>query len=350
MPTISVSEARNQITQALVAVFRQRIQPTPFLRSFFPAKEYGSKLISIEVRRGTERVAADVVRGTEGNRNTFSRSTLKQYMPPAFREYCDATDSDLYDRLYNSTGDISEVDYAAFIEELYDKLLAMRDKIDRAYELQCAQVLTTGIVTLNSGVNIDFKRKAGSLVDLGSGAYWAAGGVDPVTSLTVGARFLRETGKSQGAIVNVLCGRTALADLINNAAVQSRGKLVSYALDGIAPPQRDAVGASLHGQITVGSWLANLWAYPEVYEDSTGTVTDYLDPKKVIMLPEKTNFKLSFAAVNQLLTDGGPVKKGAYIFGDFKDTRKATHEFDVQSAGIAIPVAVDQIWTAKVVA
>lgn len=350
MPNISIVEARNSVTQVLAEVYRERVRTTSFLRSFFPAKEYGTKLISIEVRRGKEKVAVDVIRGTEGNRNTFSRSTLKQFLPPIYREYFDATDSDLYDRLYNATTDISSVDYAAFIEQLYENLSELQAKIERAYELQCAQALTTGIVTLVNGTNIDFKRKAGSLVDLGSGNYWVDSGVDPVTSLTTGARFIREVGKSQGAMINLLCGRTALSHLLNNTAVKDRAKFTSYSLDAVHAPQRNSVGASLHGKITVDSWEALIWGYPEGYENSSDVWTPYLDPKKVIILPEVTNFQTSYAAVPQLMTDGTPPVKGAFVFGDFKDTRKATHEFDVQSAGIALPVAIDQIYTVKVVA
>ena len=43
-----------------------------FLRSFFPVKTTASKYVSIEVQRGTEYAAVDVLRGTDGNRNTFS--------------------------------------------------------------------------------------------------------------------------------------------------------------------------------------------------------------------------------------------------------------------------------------
>jgi len=38
------------------------------------------------------------------------------------------------------------------------------------------------------------------------------------------------------------------------------------------------------------------------------------------------------------------------VYGEFMDERKAVHDFDVQSAGVAIPVAVDQIYTLQGVA
>jgi hypothetical protein len=40
---------------------------------------------------------------------------------------------------------------------------------------------------------------------------------------------------------------------------------------------------------------------------------------------------------------------GEYVVSEYLDDRKMTHDIDIRSAGIAIPVAVDQIYTAQVV-
>jgi len=42
--------------------------------------------------------------------------------------------------------------------------------------------------------------------------------------------------------------------------------------------------------------------------------------------------------------------KGKFVVSDYTDERNATHIFDVKSAGVAIPVGVDQIYTVKVIA
>lgn len=351
MATIPSSQARAIFTQTLIATYTERPRVMSFLRSFFRNVESYTRYVSIEVRRGFEKVAVDIQRGEFGNRNTFSVSTEKIFEPPLYREFFDATSLDLYDRMFGSTG-IDEGMFVRFLETIIEKLGMLQDKIERAYELQCAQVLETGVVTVAQGTNIDFKRKAASMVDLsGTSGYWATGTNNPYTALDAGAIFLRTTGKAQGGVINAIFGSTAWRDFCNNTIVKERADIKNINLDNIRTPQRNAVGAALHGQVSEGSHIINLWTYPEYYDNTSGVSTPYINPKKVILLPENPEFILSFAAVPQLIDEENPtVKKGAYLVGDYKDTRKATHEYDIQSAGIAIPVAVDQIYTMQAVA
>jgi hypothetical protein len=345
---ISAQDARGLFTRMVVDVYIEKILPKSFLRSFFPTVESATKLISIEVQRGFEKIAVDVYRGSEGNRNTFGSSTEKTFLPPFYREYFDATDMDLYERMAG-TGTIDIGIFNQFLTSVAERLIQLTAKIDRAYELQCAQVLETGIVTLNSGTNIDFKRKAASKVDAGSGNYWTNGSVDPNTILESGANFIRQVGKAQGSVINILAGSEALTTLLNNDIVKDRAKFVQYGLDMVTPAQRDSVGASFHGEISFGSYRGRLWSYPEFYDNAAGESTPYLNPKNVVLLPEKPQFKLSYAAVPQLLDESAAPKQGAYLIGEFKDVKNTAHIFDVKSAGVAVPVAVDQIYTAQVV-
>lgn len=346
---ISTTDARALYTKMLIDVYKERTTPTGFLRSFFPPVESETKEISIEVQRGTEKIAVDVQRGTEGNRNSFSRSTEKIFVPPYYREFFDATELDLYDRLFGST-EISDGIFTAFLNSVADKLRMLQDKIERAYEVQCSQVLHTGIVELKNGINIDFKRKAASLVSLTSGNYWTVDGQDPYADLEAGCNFLRQVGKTQGGTINAILGSNALSALLKNTEFLKRQNLFNMSLDTVREPQRNSVGGTLHGQLTVGSYKVNLWAYPEFYDNAAGVSTPYIDPSTVILLPESPRFKLSFAAVPRLLKDGAPAIKGAYLLGEYMDDRNVAHIMDIKSAGVALPVAVDQIYTVKVVA
>lgn len=346
---ISTTDARALYTKMLIDVYKERVTPKSFLRSFFPEVESETKEISIEVQRGTEKIAVDVQRGTEGNRNSFSKSTEKIFVPPYYREFFDATELDLYDRLFGST-EISDGIFTAFLNSVADKLRTLQDKIERAYEVQCSQVLHTGVVELSAGINIDFKRKADSLVDLGVGQYWDVAGQNPYADLETGCNFIRQKGKSQGGTLNAILGSNALAALLANSVFLTRQNLFNMALDMVAPPQRNSVGGTLHGQLTVGSYKLNLWAYPEFYDNASGVSTPYIDPKTVILLPENPRFKLSFAAVPRLLKEGAPATKGAYLIGEYMDERNTAHIMDIKSAGVALPVAVDQIYTMQVLA
>lgn len=345
---ISTTDAQPLFTKKLVARFSDRLKPKSFLRSFFTEVESDTKEISIQVERNFEKIAVDVLRGTEGNRNVFDRSTEKLFVPPYYREYFEGTDLKLYDALY-AEPQISAVNFGKFLDDVAEKLDILMDKIDRSYELQAAQVLQTGIVTLEQGVNIDFKRKALSMVDLTAGGYWTGGSVDPNTSLLTGARFLREKGKSGGNEINAIFGGNALSVYLANAAVQKRGAMFQYGLDKIVQAQREALGQTLHGQISVGEFRINIWTYSEIYTDAQGVDRTYIDEDTVILLPQMPKFVLSYAAVPQLLSTGVKPKKGKFLVDNYIDQRKTSHVFDVKSAGVAIPVAVDQIYTMKVV-
>lgn len=349
MATISTQDARNVYTKALAAVYKERTVPTSFLRSLFPTVEKGTKEISIEVQRGFEKIAVDVTRGTDGNRNVFGRSTEKIFVPPLYDEYMDATQLDVYDKLFGD-GEISINRLTPFIETVAEKVGMLQDKIERAYELQCSQVLETGVVQLNKGTNIDFKRKGASIVDLGAGNYWTTGTNDPFATLKSGAEFNRTKGKATGGTMNVIMGDAALSAFLSNDIVEARADVRNYKLDDITSPLRNGLGGAYHGTVSAGSWRFNLWTYPEYYTNAAGVETAYMNTKNIVIMPEAPKFNLVFAAVPQLISGVGASTAGAYKFYDYMDERKATHDFGVKSAGVAIPVAVDQIYTAQVVA
>lgn len=349
---IPAIQARPLFTQMVIAVYRLRMKPTYFLRSFFVNDETLTKLIGIEVQRGFENVAVDVYRNSEGNRNTFGKSTERVYEPPYYHETVELTSLDLYEMLFLSAQVSNEV-FAAFVSAVADKMVTITDKIERAYELQASQVLEDGIVVLKSGDNINYNRQAGSLVDAaGAGGYWTGGAVDPNTILELGATFIRTEGMAAGGVLNVIMGSQALNAFMNNTIVKGRQAYIKdFALDRIIPAQRNAAGGALHGSVSVGSYDLRIWTYPQYYKHPvTGVKTPYVNPKKIIMLPETPDFKLVFAAVPQLLEEGETPKKGAYLVQEFKDKKKASHEIDIRSAGLAVPIGIDQIFTAQVVA
>lgn len=345
---ISTTDAQGLFTKKLVDVYKQKIAPTGFLRSFFPTVESATLEVSIEVQRGFEKVASDVVRGTDGNRNSFTRTTEKLFVPPYFREWFDATQLQLYDRLYGAT-EINDVMFSAYVNSVADSMMELQAKIERAYEVQCAQVLETGKVTLTTADTIDFKRKAASIKDPGAGNYFADASTDPFKQLGDGCTFLRQVGKAGGNAFNALMGSVALSDLLSNVLFLKRQNLFNMALDAVAGPLMDANGATYHGTLTCGAYKVHLWAYPQYY-DKAGVSTPYLNDSLVTLIPLKPQFKLAFGAVPQLITPNTPPKTGAFIMGEYLDQRGKAHIMDICSAGIAIPTAVDQIYTLRAVA
>ncbi|OJV51662.1 MAG: hypothetical protein BGO31_00210 [Bacteroidetes bacterium 43-16] len=353
MATLPVEQARAIFTQTVVAIYQERIAVNSFLRSFFPTVESLGLAIQFEVQRGTELMAVDVIRGHQGNYNAVSRSTQKSFIPPYYREYIAATELELYNVTIGSAnegGVVSSQLFAQLVDQIASEVRLLVAMIERRYEYQCAEVFQTGIVTLKNGDNIDYKRKSGSKVNFSGTAPWDNDANDPFAHFETGCTFIREEGKSQAGVFTAILGRKALTALQNNEKYLKKGDNRNVFLTDMHEPQRNSTGASLHGQISAGSNKINLWSYPEIYEEKNGVKRPYIDDTNVIIVPEVTNFKMAFGAVPQVI-DGKEtptVKKGAFVFGDYIDRRKATHEFDVMSAGVAVPVAVDQIFTMKV--
>lgn len=350
MASIPASEARNIYTAMVIDMIKESPKVYSFLRSFFPTKTSATKYLTIDASRGYEKIAKDVVRGADGNLNKFSLATEKKFEPPYFREVINMTDIDLYDRLIGS-GNVDSFIFSQFLENTRDKVLAIISKIERAIERQCAQVLQTGIVTLESGDNIDFKRAAASMVNL-TGAYWTTGSNDPITSLQAGLDRIRGVGKSQDQTYNGIFGASAWNALKNNSTFSASADIRRFELATIRTEQRTATGGVPLGQITVGAYILNCWGYTEGYDDDSNSFTKYVNDKNVILLPEKPQFKLGFAAVPQVFgTDGnGPSLVGEYHLNEKIDTFDSVHMMDVKSAPLPIPTAVDQIHTIQAVA
>lgn len=350
MSAIPIQDARGLFTKKLIAVYREMPNVTGFLRSFFEPIEGLTKEVSIEVQRGTEKVAVDVYRHSDGNRNTFDKATEKVIVPPMYDEYFTANEHRLYDMVVAALSENNTAMFAQMTLEQAENLKALQYKIERAIELQASQVLTTGIVELASGDNINFGRKAGSLVAHSAATDWATGTVDPYKTLENACQWIRQNGKAQGGIFNAILGSQALSDFLNNTIVKDRADIRNFRLDDVRAPQKNAVGATLHGEVSAGSYTVRLWGYPEFYDDATGTSTPYIDPKKVIVLPDNTIGKESYSAVPQLIENAGVAQKGRYLVKDVIDQKKTAHEVHIMSAPLIVPVKIDQIYTVQVVA
>lgn len=346
---IQTQQALGIFTDSVVSAFKKKATTTNFLGTFFPEKYSPTKLISVAVTRDKEKIAVDVERGSQGNRNTFSSASIRNYKPPFFDEFFDATELDLYDRLFGDKS-INEDTFSAFVLDVADKMDILRFKVERKYEYMRAQVFEDGVVTVKNGDNINFNRKAESMVANVAGNTWTTDTVDPYQTIAVGCEFIRKEALYMGGHHNVILGSEAHAAFFNNAIVKGRNNLQQLKLDDLNPPRPIGAGAVYHGRVTAGQYTADLWTYPQFYEDAAGAKQPYINPKKIIVLPAATNFEMCYAAVPQLLTGGGMMlQQGPWLPYDYVDVRKCTHDFGIKSAGVPVPVAIDEMHTTQVI-
>lgn len=356
MANITIQEAQGEFTKSVAAVYKEKVPAPSFLRSFFPnAAPSPSKLVSVFVQRGTEKVAVDVARGSQGNRNMWSKSTEKLFEPLYYRENFDITSEQFYERYWGSAvdGSISDSVFASLVNSIADRQVELQQKIERSIEVMCAQVLKTGIITSfngGTGIEIDYKRKAGSIVD--PGAYWGTGSTDPFSQLESAGNFLRQTGKASGKILNAILGQDAINALKANTTFIDRQNMFNAKWDNVTPAQASSTGAVFHGWVEAGPYIVNLWSYPEYYNnpDNSDAMTAYVDPKYVIILPQKPNFTTQFGAPPQVVQPGMAPRVGQFIFTEYMAPDKRSHIYEVESCPLPVPVAVDQIYTLKAVA
>lgn len=339
------------MTRALSARFDE-LAPTPrFLRGFFPdADPKPTSELMWAVTRTTETVAESVARGELGNRNEIAKGTEKWVLPPMMREYFDISQWKLYDRIFAST-QVSDGYVNAFMNQVEMSMKKCLEKIERRYEVMCAQFLNDGVVVDAIYGNYDFGRVAGSKVDGGSGTYWNTDSINPFDQIADGCAWLRTEGMVDGARFLCLCGESVLKTLQNNAIYKDRTSQLSNQLNTLVRPSRAPGGATFHGTLSCGDYEVELWTYPQYYKPSTGNKRQYLEPKKISIIPERPDWITDYALVPQLIDEQNPVAMtGKYIYGNFRDPRAVSHEYDVRSCGLIIPMAVNQVYTRRVVA
>jgi hypothetical protein len=356
---IPVQDARNVFTKQLIATWNEfsDLAPKSFLRSFFTKKTSTTKEVSIEVMRGTEKIAVDVLRGTNGNRNSFSKFSEKIFVPPFFNEYFDATELDKYDLIFgaNAVNVAASVVTSAIVDAV-ERLSALRYKIERAYELQASQIFESGIVQLINGDNIDYKRKAASMIVKDADAYWTIASIDPRNDLVNGANFLRQIGRANDGIFNVIFGQAALTAFFANPKLNEYN-ISNITLVELKIPQANAEGGIFHGRISHGGYIFNLWSYPEYYDNSLGVSTPYINTNQVYVLPASSGkFVMSFGSIPAIIRDIRNAEfpemitqvESDFVINNYIDPVGKKHVFETLSAGLAIPVSVDRIYSAQV--
>lgn len=348
---IPASEIKPISTTLIVAKYNEmvKIRPTGFLRSMF--KDNVTKVLfpSYDVRRGSEKVAPNVILGHQGLRTEITKSTQKILDLFYFRLYINATGLDAYWNLFGSEAPTTNlmIDY---VDSIMGGIKSNQDMIERAYELMCAQILINGTCSNPSNPNniIDFGRKADSMVDPGAGNYWATAGVDPYQQIAGLESFIRKEGKYSGGVFNAILSAKSYVDFINNDVVKGRNDLKMWKLDDLVTPEQAANGATYMGTISTGPYTTHMWQYPQFYEAADGTKTPYIADNYTVIVPPNPDFQIIYGATPQLVTPGSDTSSliaAPYVLSDYILPLERQHQYHTESRGIPVPIAIDTIGT-----
>lgn len=358
---ISLLDHSSQLTKKVVGAFEEMIPVKAGFSGFFPEETTPSLEVDVEVQRDNDLIAVDVQRFTEGNPGKTSRVSEHKYIPPYYKqEYYFHTDSVFVNTV--AQGVLTNPNINRLLaQNALKNMTKERLKIERAIRKQQAQVLQTGIITLNNGDNIDFRRKAASIVNVDTaGDYWSVSATaTPLTDIEAGCTFLRNIGNSSANVVNVVMRSSAFNAMIATTQFKEQADLRRVDRINIAMPQFDqASGMALQGQIGVGDYIVNIWTYNEKYTDSNGNTQYYLDSNKVVMLPEDFQGKTVFGGLptmNELNVGGVAtmvpgVVEANYLLRSFANERSMQSGLELTSAPLVIPFTIDKIYTMQVLA
>jgi len=357
MANLPLQQAKKLFHDMLIAVYDEMIPQPSFFKSFFRVETTQAKTVDIMVRRGSEYIATDVLRGAGSNRNKMSRSTEKEFMPPFYNEDFEGTALDRYDRVFGdeAAGVPATIGYLA--KDVARNYMLLRDKIERAKEKQCAEVLETGIVELKSHDNIDFKRKAASKVDKSTTDPWSNTGAKVENQLIEAGDFMRKTGKNSSKTLNLVMSSDVFVYLKKTDYFKNNANYQQISLIDMNLPQVNAEGGVFHGRISAGPYIFNLWTYDEVYTDSTGTTQYYWPRTHAVVLPTAgAELVLAHAGVPAIITDKARAEypqfianqAAEYYLNNYIDQKRKSHTFEIYSAPLAVPVTVDMIYTMQV--
>lgn len=362
---ISLAEARSIYTLTIDQIFTDKLPPISPFTSLAKPTFTNSKEVGWDTRRFIEGIAIDQPRGGDGQRNNFGKATEKITIPPFFHLNFDITQMQHYDRFWSLSGSTIEMDVLdAIVDETSEKLVILADKIRRAKELMWCDIMKSGIYVSNHSGTYDFGRLAASKEDIGvvygAERYWNSSSPTILADLIRGAKFIRTYGKARvNTMIPVICGERALTTILSSDEIKANIAISQNAFDRvrIQMPQLDAAGFTTHGLVAAGNYTFVIMGYTETYDaSSTSQGIPYWDDDYVVMMAPNTPLTTKHAGVPAIKRDMSNAEFSEYISfvggefttDNFIDAKAKAHQFEIMSAFIAVPTAVDQIFTMKV--
>jgi len=356
--SLTIREAMSEFSYAVM----QKVEVLPELdtgfKNFFKENENVTRGVKVFVERQGRPIAKDIALEEKGITTRRDKSTEKFYIPPYFDykfNYSALEEFEPFMGEDNSTADMGIL--RELVENTAKGVQENADRMERRRELQRAQSLLTGIVTMDNGDNINFQRKSASLVAYDAAHGWDVDTVSPDIILKQGAEFLIKEGKvSTKRPYNIIAGSAAISALKDNPIFQKYTDNRRYS-EGQFETAAPTEGLVSHGRINAGDFRFNLWGYPAYYDDpDTGLDTSYMDTNKIIILPDAQVFSMQFCGVKGW--DRDPYQAGAvpkikktkmYSY-EIKSIESCALELGLRSSFTPILDKVDAVFTAQVVA
>jgi hypothetical protein len=356
MATISKNTALREFTQRVLKPFVENREVASGFRSWFKDEVSAASQVTFEIKRKGRPMGVDIQRHEDGIVTSSVKSTQKAYIPPYFNYKVQMDAFDSFERVFGGSDNVEMADLNALINQVKDEVAENVKRIERAEELQRAQALLTGEVTLSAADSINFNRKPASLVGYGAAIDWNIATVNPGDILVQGARFMITEGDALNTMpFDVICGSEAIIAFQDNPLRQEGGDIKDQHYMDLAVGATNRAGLTPQGAISRGNHRFNLWGYEDYYDVSGGSSNiQYMDPKSIIIMPRNTDFVTFYGGTKTWRGSGEnaipTVTKGKRNFYQQNDWLSFSKMFGVQSAPVALLRSIDNVFTATVIA
>lgn len=363
MGYIPAQQARKVFTTVLANIYQDFIEAPSFLSSFATNKNYSTMTVQTLARRGTEKIAVDVIRGSRGNLNQMTRQSLTEYLPPYYKEMINISAMNIYDIPFEAGDSYNTAQIEALAQKTATGINEIHKMVLRAVELQWAQAFDSGVVTVKNGDSIDYNRNSGMIEVLTGADLWDSSEVKILNFFEEKAIKLRTIGKvTGGQTVRVIMGLKAWQAFRANKDIKDGDNLyVKNALEFTMNPIAMSQGGVYRATLKVGIYNFDIWTYDEYYDDpTTGAATRYWDENTVCMIPESFRGETSWCQVpklpdfirqdprsNRVFSNLRNKMNGVDIF-DYVNSEDEVYYAGIKAAPLAQLISVDRIYTAKV--
>jgi len=261
---------------------------------------HNSESVELDIMRSGEDIAIVIQNIADGYRlNKEDIYTNKSLVPAIYKEAGALQAADLIKRMPGQNP-FANVEFQANASTRASRLLRkMQNKIIRAIELQAAQVLTTGTVSLTDAAGnvlftVNYAPKTTHFPTVSNA--WSGGSADPLLDLANLGEVIRNDGLEDPDQI-IFSGRT-YEYFLRDAKVQARLDNRRIDQGGIAPMQMNGLGGAFRGTIEIENYRYQLWTYGGRYTDpQTGNKTDYIPADKVIVRSSRGRLDATFGAI-----------------------------------------------------
>jgi hypothetical protein len=331
-------------TRYMLEALEQGLTPNSFLRDTFfkNVRNFESENVDVDIYKGKRKTAVYVSPIDEGKVISRNGYTTSSYKAPYINHKMVTTAEDVMKRSYGEIvyqNGMTPEDRAA--EILAKDMTELDEMITRAEELQAAQAMFTGTITVKDAAVIDFGMANTHKITLVGNDLWSdTTNSDPLAKMRAWRRLLiKDSGVTPDTVI---LSPEALDALLAHPKVTAKLDLLKLD-NGQVDFQTLPNGVTYIGRLKdIG---CDLWTYDEWYLDSAdNTEKPYVPEKKVWMGSTRARFDRLYGVIkNMKALYSVPRFPSSWVTED-----PSARWIKMESSPLLVPVQVDSFLYAQV--